>query len=154
MTLHRHSAALGPAEHQQMGWGSGEPLLSEAGTFLPFWKPGLLGQACNEKASTHGHLSCVSQQHLMVQSWFLFPWDTLKTWVTCATQGRQIHPLASLVRLVLAFLFSLSLVCFEHTCDQKPEIQQHLKFFLHRVTKDEAETPSSPRSHHSKCQSI
>lgn len=54
--------------------------------------------------------------------------------------------------LVLAFLFSFSLGFCEHTCNQMPETQQALQFFLHRVTKDEAETPSSPRPHHSKCQ--
>lgn len=54
--------------------------------------------------------------------------------------------------LVLAFPFAFALVFHEHTCNQMPETQQHLKFFLHRVTKDEAETPSSPRPHHSKCQ--
>lgn len=53
--------------------------------------------------------------------------------------------------LVLAFLPSLSLALWECMCDCKPDLQQHLKFFLHRVTEDAAETPSSPRSHHSKC---
>lgn len=68
--------------------------------------------------------------------------------------GRQAAPSASLCMgqaYSLPFCFFFNLSC-EHTCNQKPEAQQHLKFFPHRVTKDEAETPSSPRSHHSKCQ--
>lgn len=68
--------------------------------------------------------------------------------------GRQVPPAASSCMgqawsSPFCFFFNLSCEC---TCNQKPENQQHLKFFPHRVTKDEAETPSSPRSHHSKCQ--
>lgn len=50
-----------------------------------------------------------------------------------------------------AFLLRFSLPFWKILWNQKLDPQQHLKSFLHRVTEDEAETPSSQRSHYSKC---